>query len=162
MSRIILGVGEYAATDQPGSSLITFALGSCVAVIIFDPGTHCIGMDHIALPDSSINPEKAKLHPGHFADTGITALLNKMKRIGACGNFSSCFAKLAGGAKVLDISNTFNIGQRNVQAIKKTLAGHGIKVRAEDVGDRISRSVNIDVDSGTVVISSPGFHNWTL
>ena len=162
MSRIILGVGELAATDQSGDSLVTFALGSCVAVMILDSDSHCIGMDHIALPDSSINPEKSKKHPGHFADTGITALLNKMKKAGACGRFSSYFAKLAGGAKVLDISNTFNIGQRNVLAIRKTLASQGIKVMAEDVGGRISRSIYFDVDSGTIEISSPGFHNWTL
>ncbi len=70
MGMKILGVGELGATAEPGNGLKTLALGSCVALLVLDPVSHCVAMDHIALPESMVSPEKAKTLPGHFADTG--------------------------------------------------------------------------------------------
>ncbi|MBF0245406.1 MAG: chemotaxis protein CheD [Planctomycetes bacterium] len=162
-SIITLGVGELAATTVPGSYIRTFALGSCVSVIILDPSSHCVAMDHVALPDSSVSPEKARGLPGHFADTGIPALLEAMRRAGASSNYRDhYFAKMVGGANVMDPHNAFNIGGRNALAIKSILRRLGISVIAEDLGGRISRTVGIDVATGTVRISSPGRTDWEV
>lgn len=159
---IILGIGDLDATKTPGDSIKTLGLGSCVAVIILDPSTHCIAMDHVALPESSTSPERALQKPGHFADTGIPALLERMKIVGADPNPRNKIVKLVGGANVMDPKNTFNIGKRNVLAIKKVLWQLGMGAIAEDIGGSISRTVTVDVDSGRVRITSPAKEGWEI
>ena len=162
MSHLILGVGDLAATAQQGEAIKTIGLGSCVALIVLDSATRCIGMDHIALPDSSISPERARDKPGHFADTGVPALLEAMKRAGSKMNPRDIIVKLVGGANVMDLNNTFNIGKRNVTAIKKALWKFGLGAVVEDVGGHISRTVIVDVDEGRVRLSSPGREPWEV
>ena len=156
MSTILLGVGDLGASTQPGDIIKTIGLGSCVALIIMDPQTRCVAMDHIALPDSSASPEKARDKPGHFADTGIPALFSAMKAAGSSDSYRRMIVKLVGGANVMDPNSTFNIGKRNVLAIKKILWQFGMGAVAEAVGGHISRTVRVDVDLGKVRISSPG------
>lgn len=162
MATITLGVGDLGASSTPGDIVRTLGLGSCVAVIVLDPATRTVAMDHVALPDSSTNEARAKEKPGHFADTGIPALLSSMKRAGADGNTRRYIVKLVGGANVMDPNNTFNIGKRNVLAIKKLLWQYGMGAVAEDVGGNISRTVSVDVDTGRVKVSSPGKEDWTV
>lgn len=162
MSTNILGIGEFGASRTPGDVVKTLGLGSCVAVVMLDPGTRTVGMVHVALPDSSIaTPDDIKRLPGRFADTAIPALLNCMAKLGAnkCENM---IVKLAGGAVIMDPKNTFNIGKRNVLAIKKLLWERGMGARAEDVGANYSRSVSVSVDSGLVEVYSPGRGQWTV
>lgn len=156
MSTIVLGVGDLAATAKLGDVIKTIGLGSCIAVIILDPHHRCIGMDHIALPDSSVSPERARQKPGHFADTGIPMLIEEMKRAGSNGSRNGMIVKLVGGATVLDPNGTFNIGKRNLLAIKKILWQYGMGAVAEAVGGHMSRTVTVDVESGLVRITSPG------
>ena len=70
MSEIILGLGDFAASRTPGDVIKTFALGSCVAVIFYDPLIKAAGMIHVVLPDASLVPGKVPEKPGYFADTG--------------------------------------------------------------------------------------------
>ena len=157
---IVLGVGDLGASATAGEVIRTYALGSCVAVILIDPRGRAGGMLHLALPESHINPAKAQSCPGYFADTGIPALLRQMERLGCPPR--SLIVKLAGGAKIMDPNDTFSIGKRNVLATKKLLWTHGLGAVAEDVGENFSRTVNLQIGSGEVTLSSPGRPNWTL
>ena len=162
-SRIMLGVGDYGATVAPEGVIRTMALGSCIGLMILDRGTRFVGMDHIALPDSVVSPERARQLPGYFADTGIPALLNLMKRVGgSLSKPSNLIVKIAGGANVADPNNTFNIGKRNVLAAKKILWQFGLGAVAEDVGGNHSRTVTLYRDSGRIVLSCPGRPDWEL
>ena len=158
----IIGVGGFDASNSPEDILKTFALGSCVAVILMDLKSRSVGMVHVALPDSSINPVKAKQFPGFFADTGIQALLKKMAALGCRENGKGLIVKLAGGAKIMDPNNTFNIGKRNVLALKKILWAYRMGPVAEDVGGHLSRTVSVSVDSGEIILSTPTKSNWKL
>lgn len=151
MRRINLGAGEIAVASEPGMVLQTLGLGSCVAVIILEPTLRMVGMAHIALPDSSIDLEKARVLPGYFADTGLVRLMNLMFEQSPKG--LKVLAKLVGGASVMDSRGTFNIGVRNALAIKKTLWKHRIAILGEDLGGNHSRSVYVDVDEGRVVVT---------
>ena len=151
---IILGVGDLGATCKAGEAIKTIGLGSCVAVIIMDRISRCIGMVHVALPESATNLDHAKRKPGHFADTGIPALLQAMKEAGSSASGTGKIVKLVGGANVMDPHNTFNIGKRNILAIKKILWKYGMGAIAEDLGGNIGRTVVVDVDEGRVKISS--------
>ena len=159
---IMLGVGDFGATNKPGEVIKTLALGSCVSIVFLYPKTRAVGMVHVALPDSSLDKVKTQERPGYFADSGIPALINEMKKHGYSGNGRDMIVKLAGGAKIMDPNNTFNIGKRNVLAIKKILWGHGMGAVAEDVGGNYSRSVAISTDTGRVTLSSPGRQNWEI
>jgi len=162
MGQIILGVGDYGASNNPQDDIKTFALGSCVSVIFLDPQTRSIGMAHIALPDSTINKAKATEKPGYFADTAIPALLAQMAKLGCdkCGK--GIKVKLCGGANVMDTNDTFQIGKRNALAIKKILWSYGMGAIAEDLGGNYSRTVSISVAAGQITLSSPGKPNWQL
>ena len=162
MRVMTLGVGDLGAAKDPGIVVRTHALGSCVAVLLLDPKTRSVGMVHIALPESKINNVKAQEKPGYFADTGVPALIKEMGRIGCKGNGKGMIVKLVGGAKIMDPNNTFNIGKRNVLAIKKILWSLKMGVVAEDVGGSISRTVTLGVDTGRVVISSSGRNDWSV
>ena len=80
--RRVIGVADMVVSDSPEELLITYSLGSCIAVIIFDPVASVGGMLHYMLPESSLDPEKAKKNPSMFADTGITRLLRAATRWG--------------------------------------------------------------------------------
>lgn len=159
----IVGVGDFTASKNPAVTIKTFALGSCVAVIMLHPPTRTVGMVHVALPDSSVAYGKNNNRPGYFADTGIPALLQEMEKLGAnsAGN-KGMVVKLAGGAKVLDPNNVFNVGKRNILAIKKILWSLGMGPVAEDLGENFSRTVTVEVKTGRITISSPGKKDWQI
>lgn len=162
MGQVILGVGDYGASKTLGEEVKTFALGSCVSVILLDPKTRTVGMAHVALPDSSINKAKATEKPGYFADTAIPALLEEMSKLGCHRKGQGMVVKLCGGANVMDTNDTFQIGKRNALAIKKILWSYGMGAVAEDLGQNFSRTVSISVETGQVTLSSPGRPNWLL
>ncbi len=162
MKRIFLGLGDIGATKSTGQELKTFALGSCVAIILLDPKTRCIAMVHVVLPDSTIDPQRAEITPGHFVDTAIPALLVEMDKLGSNGKAKGVIVKLVGGANITDSKGAFNIGAKNVSAIKKELWKYGMGSLSEDVGGRISRSVSVNVETGIVQISSPGRDKWEI
>lgn len=162
MSDLILGIGDFGASKTTGSKVKTYALGSCVAVVLLDPQTRTVGMVHIALPDSKINPQKVKERPGYFADTGLPMLIEAMTRCSGNGNSRSLVVKLAGGASIMDPNDTFNIGKRNVLAAKKILWSYGMGPVSEDVFGNHSRTVSVSIDTGEITISCPGRGQWNI
>lgn len=162
MGLIVLGVGDFEASSKPEDTIKTYALGSCVGVVMVDQKARIAGMIHVALPDSNINPAKAKQHPGYFADTGIPLLVRDMQKLGSQSKGRGMIVKMAGGANILDPNNTFSIGKRNVLAIKKILWGLGMGVVAEDVGDSFSRTVSVELKTGEIEINCPGRGTWKL
>lgn len=159
MNLIEVGIGEFEVASQPDSTIKTYALGSCVAVIIYDSVNKVGGMIHIALPDSEINREKAERHPAYFADTGLPLLFKKMNAMGA--KRTSSWIKVAGGASVIKSCESFDIGKRNVLAVKKILWAKKLGIKKDDVGGDFSRTVSLDLSDGKVTLSNAG-KNWEL
>ncbi len=100
--------------------------------------------------------------PGYFADTGIPTLMKAMGKMGCNENGKGKIVKLVGGAQIMDPNNTFNIGKRNLLAIKKILWKYRLGVIAEDVGGNISRSVAVDLGTGKIKVSTPGRNDWEI
>jgi chemotaxis protein CheD len=159
---LVLGVGEWGISKTAGETVKTFGLGSCVAVICNDTSKQISGMVHIALPDSSLAPDTVSKRPGYCADTGLAVFFEGMQKFGSTLKPGHVQIKLVGGASILDPNGTFNIGKRNVLTIKKWLWGKGLGPIAEELGGTISRTVSVMVDSGAVVISTPGMDNRTI
>ena len=155
MAVILVGIGEYKISRNGFNQIKTMALGSCVAVTFYYPSMPLGGMIHIALPDSSINRNKALMKPGYFADSGLKAFYTKFKKNIKDFEKKKLIVKIAGGASVMDSNSTFNIGKRNIAAIKKILAQYRLPIVAIDVGKMISRTVTLDLKNGSFLVSSP-------
>lgn len=159
---IMLGIGDLDGTREPGAALKTMALGSCVALILMDPKQKAIGMAHVALPESSTDAVKALALPGYFADTAVSALMARMARLGCDPRGQGFIVKLVGGSSIMDIDGLFNIGKRNVLALKKCLWQVKLAPMAEDVGGDFSRTVEVYQESGHIVITSPHKGVWEI
>ncbi len=151
--RIVVGIGEFAVSNDPGASMITHALGSCVAVCIWDPHTRVGGLLHVLLPDSRINPERARQQPAAFADTGIPLLFKTAYAQGL--DKKRARVRLIGGANVTGIdASDAAVGKRNVLAARSLLWRNGVLVEKELVGGNDARTVSMRVGDGVTKIGS--------
>jgi chemotaxis protein CheD len=114
-----VGISDCKVSWDPSDLLVTYALGSCIAVALYDPIAKVGGLLHYMLPDSALDANKAQQNPYMFADTGIPRLIAAVKSKGA--QAPRMVVRLAGGAQVLDSQGTFQIGKRNYLAAKRIL-----------------------------------------
>jgi chemotaxis protein CheD len=146
LSSLVVGISDCKVTRDAEAVLITYALGSCIAVAMHDPVTKVSGLLHYMLPESSLDAKKAELNPFMFADTGIPGLMNALRAAG--GEGKRMVVRLTGGAQVLDSQGVFQIGKRNYLAARKILWKAGILIAAEAVGGEVSRTTRLEVSSG--------------
>ncbi len=144
-------------TNDPTATLVTYALGSCIGVVAYDPTRKVGGMLHYMLPLSRTSPDKAKENPAMFGDTGIPALFKKMYELGS--SKKDMVVKVAGGATFMGDDKLFNIGKRNYAVLRKLFWKNGVIIAAEEVGGTRSRTVRLHLADGRVVISGGGEEN---
>jgi chemotaxis protein CheD len=154
MSPLVVGIGDCRVSNDAQSVLVTYALGSCIAVTIHDPVAAVGGLLHFMLPESCLDREKAQRNPFMFADTGIPLLFHSAYEMGA--EKRRLVVTAAGGAQMMDPGGVFNIGKRNYLAMRKIFWKAGVMVRAEDVGGLASRTIRLEVASGRVSLRGAG------
>jgi len=154
MKNLVVGISDCKTATEAGEQLVTYALGSCIAVSAWDPILKIGGLLHFMLPDSNLDSRRAEESPCMFADTGIPKLFDLLIRRGA--DRRRLVITLTGGAQVLDPHRVFDIGRRNHLAARKVLWKYGAMVAAEEVGGEVSRTVRLDVDSGRLLIREGG------
>lgn len=148
MDKIVVGIAEGKIAHR-GQSLISYALGSCVGVCLYDLGRGIAGMAHIVLPRCCDFPGQTNVYK--FADTGIEKLLSEMTASGA--RRSEIRAKMAGGARMFRASGPdWEIGERNVEMAKKTLISRHIPIIAEDTGSNYGRTLMLYADDARLEI----------
>jgi chemotaxis protein CheD len=143
---IPVGVGDCRVSDDLDCELVTYALGSCIAVAIYDPEVRVAGLLHFMLPNSTLSPAKAHENPFMFADTGIPLLFRRTYEYGA--ERRRIIVRVAGGAQVLQSEGNFNIGKRNYLEMRKILSNAGLLVHGEAVGGTVSRTIRLEVATG--------------
>ncbi len=139
---------------QKGEELITYALGSCCGICLYDPNIRLAALIHIMLP---LNMETGRKNTMKYADTGIRETLRQMEAKGA--RRARISAKVAGGAKMFAVSGNGslgNIGQRNIESVHKVLRAENIRLVAEDVGGSVARTLSFDPATGRATIRSYG------
>ena len=146
MRSLVVGISDCKIGWDPEDLLITYALGSCIAVALYDPVVKVGGLLHYMLPDSGLDRNKAQQNPFMFADTGIQRLFEAARARGA--QPGRLVVRLAGGAQVLDTQGTFQIGKRNYLAARKILWKAGILIASEAVGGEVSRTTRLEVATG--------------
>lgn len=152
MSVLVVGISDLKVSSNPDDVIITYSLGSCIGMTIYDPATRVGGMIHYMLPLSKISPDKAMIKPAMFADTGVPELLKAVFEIGA--SKSRLVVKVAGGSQLMDQHKIFNIGERNFLVLRKILWKNNILIKSADVGGVISRTLRFELGSGKVTIKS--------
>ena len=155
MSEVIkVGMADLNLCRDP-DIITTLGLGSCIGIALYDPSTKIGGLAHIMLPDSTKMRNNSNI--AKFADTGIEELLNRMIKAGAVK--SRLVAKIAGGAKMFEVSGLSdigNVGQRNAEASRAKLKQLVIRLIAEDTGLNYGRTVELHCDNGDYYIKSVG------
>jgi chemotaxis protein CheD len=154
MTQIVVGISDCQATKDRTATLVTYALGSCVGIAVFDPASSVGGLLHVLLPESSLDAEKAARNPAMFADTGVVQLLSRCLEMGAVK--SRLRVWMAGGSAVMDTRGVFNIGKRNQLAARKALWKAGLLTLNEDLGGAGSRTVRLEIETGTFWIRAAG------
>jgi len=149
----IIGIGDYAVSSNDEDTIKTFALGSCVALVIYCPNLRKLGMVHIALPNSSITRnENNKYKEGYFADVAVPMLFNKV-----CGGFvnykKEYEVSIFGGALSKNKNDIFNIGLKNLIKIKEILIENNVKFDYSNTGGNYSRTIEVDVKTGTTIMN---------
>ena len=151
--QLVVGIGDMKLGRQEGT-IITYALGSCIGIALYDPMIKLGALVHIMLPER-VNSD-ANIFK--YADTGVRETLRKLYAYGAVKHRMT--AKIAGGAKMFDMkgksSAMGNIGERNAQMVKRVLMQEGIRIVKEDTGANYVRTMSIDLASGMVLVKTFG------
>lgn len=152
--RLVVGVGDMAISNRENITLSTYALGSCVAVAVYDPGMPAGGLIHMMLPESKLSPDRARKHPAVFADSGLPLFLEGLFGLGVQRSRMRIF--VGGGANVINReSDLFKIGERNVTAVRAILAQFGLKPHLTSVGGFSNRTVHLELATGKLTLKMP-------
>lgn len=154
MSDVIVGISDLKVSNKADDVIITYALGSCIGIAIFDPVARVGGLLHYMLPESALDAVKARDNPAMFADTGIPLLFKSCYALGA--EKKRIIVKVAGGASILDDTNFFRIGQKNIMAMRKIFWKNNVLIDKEDTGLNYNRTVRLEMITGKVFIRSSG------
>ena len=150
-----VGIADMKICRAPGV-LITYALGSCVGICIYDPVLKLAGLIHIMLPNIYNSQRDSNILK--YADTGIPEMIRKMEAFGA--SRPRLVAKIAGGAKMFEVaggnSSLNNIGARNVESVRQVLRKERIPILKEDVGSNYARTLSFDASTGDAIVKSFG------
>lgn len=149
---VTVGISDMKIVKFP-DALVTYALGSCIGICLYDAIRKIGALGHIMLPNFPEGSTEGNVL--RFADTCIPRMLKEMEKLG-CQR--ACIqAKIAGGAKMFQVSGDTafgNIGQRNTIEVKNTLAKNGIRILAEDTGLDYGRTLYFYTEDGSMVIKS--------
>jgi chemotaxis protein CheD len=160
LKPLIVGVGDCKVTGDPAAELVTYALGSCIAVSVWDPVSKASGLLHFMLPESSVDPGGGSDRPFRYADTGTPLLFRRTYEAG--GEKRRLVVRIAGGAAVVDDGGVFSIGKRNYAALKKLLWKAGVLIHGEAVGGTVSRTVRLEAGSGRFLVREAGGTEWEM
>jgi chemotaxis protein CheD len=149
---VVVPMGNLVVSRDLNAVLVTYALGSCIAVLAWDPTRKVGGMLHFMLPSSAGQPERAAREPGVFADTGVPLLFERLYALGTSKR--ELKVKVCGGA-TLDAGGA-QIGQRNELVLRKMFWKVGVLTDAADLGGQHSRTVRLHLDTGNAVVTSNG------
>lgn len=146
-----IGISEFYIGAAP-EVLITYGLGSCLGILLYDAQQRLGGLAHTLLPTP--RPGQTETRPGKFVTSAIELMLAELLLRGA--ERPRLAAKIFGGATMFEGfgADGEGIGARNTRAARETLAGLGIPLLSEDVGGQHGRTVEFELASGIVQVRS--------
>lgn len=156
----VVGISDCKFSDDPTDTVITYALGSCVGVALYDPRLRVGGLLHVMLPDSRLRSATREFNPFMYADSGVCAFVQALIARGA--RKERLEARVAGGANMLKHSEFLDIGKRNAEVVLATLQLEGIPVKGQSLGGVVGRSMAMRLEDGRVSVRLLGRGEETL
>lgn len=150
----MVGMGEIKTASQPGEVLMALGLGSCIGVCVYDLAKRLYVMAHVVLPSSTGFSVDV---PGKYGDTALPAILDTLQSRGSVGRGLKAF--MVGGAQLFSFGAAtpkLDIGERNASVIESELRSRNIPIVAKDVGGNSGRTVNLNVETGRVMVKTIG------
>jgi len=159
--KVFLPTGDCFFGVRP--TLITTVLGSCIAVTMGDPVRGIGAICHAFLPDSaSFRHSSCEPQVCRFVDTALENMFSSLMKLkvspedvvikvfgGACG--------LMGGAERM---NLYDIGGRNLSAVRQWLFGHGLSISKSQTGGRHGRKLHFLTHTGDVWVKLLNRSGW--
>lgn len=159
---LVVRLSEVKWSDQEDESLITYSLGSCIGLTLFDPVARVGGMAHVFLPRSVNRSQGSRKEnqvedaatAAKYADSVVPYLVSKLLELGA--KHSRLEAKMAGGAQLMKgvSDSVFDIGTSNLRVLEKSLKDFGIPIVGKDVGGDYGRTMQLFIRDGRVKVVS--------
>jgi chemotaxis protein CheD len=137
--------GEFYVSDQ--EEMLSTVLGSCVSACIHDVRRGIGGMNHFMLPEPVGERDSWSSTVGRAARYGSDAmeqLINAILKAG--GQRADLRVKVFGGGRVL--ARMSDVGQRNIDFVRRYIAAENLAVVASDLGDVFPRQVQFVPHSG--------------
>lgn len=152
MGDVVVGIGDIKIIKGE-VPLVTYALGSCVGICVYDEVIGLGGMLHAMLP-TAVDPAMM-VEVDKYVDTGVVKLYNTLCRLGA--DKGRLKAKLIGGAKMFEYTASVSdadIGTLNVLKARESLRKLGVPLVREVTGGEVGRTIRFVPTSGSVTILS--------
>lgn len=148
--KVFLQTGDCFLAVKP--TLVTTVLGSCVAVTLCDPERGIGAACHAFLPDSaSFSAKGPDPQICRFVDTALETMFASLARLRI--DPQRLVVKLFGGSSGIMTSgrgNVFDIGGRNISAVRSWLVGAGVPIAKADVGGNQGRKLLFLTHTGDV------------
>ena len=151
---VTVNISDMRVSRDPSELIVTYSLGSCIGLVLYDPIAQVGGMIHCMLPLSKIDPGKAKLQPHMFVDTGVVEMIRSIYDMG--GTKANILARVAGAGSPLGQEKIFKIGQRNYTVLRKVLWKNNILIKNEFVGGTSAKTMYLEMSTGRTWIKSGG------
>jgi len=158
----VVHIGGVVVSRNPDDILVSYGLGSCVVVCLYDPMAKVGGMLHALLPTFPNNSRRSG-SPAKYVDQGVPLLVESMLAQGARRIWMK--SRLCGGAQMLHAqalitkpgpNGRLNVGQRNVQAAEAALRAAGIRLHAQATGGSAGRTIRLYLADGRVTVKTLG------
>jgi chemotaxis protein CheD len=148
---LVVGMGELVVSADEGVTLVTYALGSCLGVAVYDPVARVGGMLHAMLPSSEVDPARAAALPALFVDTGVPELFRTCYSRGA--RKERLLVTIAGASGLSgEDADQFRIGKRNLLMARQLFWKNSVLVHGGEVGGSVSRTLSLNIGDGQVLI----------
>lgn len=131
--------GEFYITES-GEMIVT-VLGSCISACIRDVKLGIGGMNHFMLPSQGEHASEkwgsAVSSAARYGNWAMEFLINEILKLG--GTRRNLEIKVFGGANVM--SNMTDIGERNIDFVRKYIYEENFELAASDVGGIYPRKI---------------------
>ncbi len=146
----VIGISEFYVSEDSSCKLITYSLGSCLGLTVYDSALRIGGMIHCQLPLSSVDKLKSENKPAMFVDTGVQLLFETMYKLGS--KKKDLVVKAAGCSNIMDVNNRFKIGERNFAILRKLMWKNNMLIQAQDIGSDKTRTLSLDIGTGVTSV----------
>lgn len=153
----IVGIGEYIISTNKEDVVKTFALSTCVAIVVYDLSKKILAMAHVLLPNTLSGDEDRIYNSAKYADTAVYNVFREMQIKYNC-NKQDIKVVLFGGIDS-EIGDYFKVGERNLAVIKGILDVMNIRYDSINTGGRVSRTLIAYTATGDIYVKTMPIRN---